>query len=107
MRGAHAQDFPIERQTAPNALPRKGSATSNSRTPSCTGPYLLIGVAQGRRYSASAATPYCTETVTPFWLKFPPIATVIGRSPDPAFAGICTLSCINPAANPGASPAYV
>src|SRR5271157_122258 len=49
---------------------------------------------------------HCTDTVTPFWLVFPPIDTVIGRSPDGAFAGICTLSCIIPATRPGASPAY-
>jgi len=37
---------------------------------------------------------------------FPPIDTVIGKLPDGAFEGICTLSCIIPATMPGASPAY-
>jgi len=65
-----------------------------------------FGVAQDGRYAASAVTAYRTETVTPFWLVFPPIDTVIGRGPDCAFDGIWTLSCITPATRPGASPAY-
>ena len=69
-------------------------------------PTFSFGVAQDGLYAASAAITYCTETVTPFWLMFQPIDTVIGRSPDCALDGICTLSCINPATRSGASPAY-
>jgi len=47
---------------------------------------------------------YWTETVTPFWLLFPPIETCIGRFPDGAFGGIWTLICITPETKPGASP---
>lgn len=54
----------------------------------------------------AAVMPHCTDTVTPFWLEFPPTDTRIGSSPDAPLAGICTLSCIIPATNPGASPAY-
>ena len=44
--------------------------------------------------------PYCTDTVTPFWLVCPPIDTSICKSPDGALAGIWTLSYIVPAASP-------
>ena len=36
----------------------------------------------------AAVIPYCTDTVTPFWLMCPPTDIRIGKSPDGAFAGI-------------------
>src|SRR5689334_1420573 len=53
----------------------------------------------------SAADFHFTDTVTPLWLERPPTETTMGRSPDLALAGICTLSCITPDTKPGASPA--
>ena len=52
------------------------------------------------------AESYCTDTVTPVWLMFGPTYTAIEFGmPDWAVNGICTLSCISPAARPGAYPA--
>src|SRR5271157_382608 len=53
----------------------------------------------------SRQTHYCTPSVTPLWLMLPPIDTRIDSGPGGAPAGICTLSCITPATEPGASPA--
>ena len=73
--------------------------------------YSGVGMASpefwvGRDPSRTTVLSYLTDTVTLLWLILPPIDTVTGRSPDGAFDGICTLSCIIPATKPGASPAY-